>query len=199
MDGPKPFVLGATTKVNGDITQNIWVGARSARALEKSLGYGVGRLSAGWWVLLLTQALTPADFRFGGLTIRSGGRLGLPADTPAADRLRISVHDDMMGRMGEDAYRKLQTQTLASIPSKGAKRLVKVVPVQGNSKTMPPSQQYPMGGGGLQWTLNWPCQFLVAMSVDANGIARIPGYSTNLGESVPYEERAKLARYLNEA
>jgi hypothetical protein len=64
---------------------------------------------------------------------------------------------------------------------------------------MPPSQQYPMGGGGLQWTLVRPCRFLVAMSVDANGIARIPGYSTNLGESVPYEERAKLARYLNEA
>jgi hypothetical protein len=44
-----------------------------------------------------------------------------------------------------------------------------------------------------------PCRFLVAMTVDENSIARIPGFSAFLGESVQYEDRARLARYLNEA
>jgi hypothetical protein len=37
------------------------------------------------------------------------------------------------------------------------------------------------------------------MTVDENGIARIPSFSAFLGESALYEDRAVLMKYLNEA
>ncbi len=195
----KPLVLGTDVFLNGDITQNRWVGARSARELERSLGYGAGRLSAGWTVLLLKQVLQPEDFKFSGLTIRSGGRLGLPAESPAADKARRPVHDEVMDTIGAAGYRDRQLKALSEITQKEETRLVKVIPVTPHSDTLKPSEQYPMGGGGLQWTLIRPCKFLVAMTVDENGIARIPGFAAFLGESAKYEDRAKLAKYLNEA
>lgn len=186
--------------MSGDVTQNRWVGARSARALEQSLGYGPGRLSRGWTVLLLKQKLLPADFKFSGITLRSGGRLGLPGDTAAADRARQHVSDVIKIERGEAGYRDLQLKALASITDTGPDRIVKVIPVEGHSDTMAPRDQYPMGGGGLQWTLTEKCDFLVAMNVDENGIARLAdGFSGFLGESAGYEVRQRIARYLDQA
>ena len=194
-----PLVLGHEVLVSGDVTQNRWVGARSARELERSLGYGAGCLSSGWTVLLLKQTLRPEDFKFSGLTIRSGGRLGLPSNSVEADRIRPHVSDELIEKVGAKGYRELQMQALSTIPARGEGRLVKVIPATPHSETMRPSDQYPMGGGGLQWTLIRPCRFLVAMTVDENGIARIPSFSAFLGESALYEDRAVLMRYLNEA
>jgi hypothetical protein len=53
-----------------------------------------------------------------------------------------------------------------------------------------------MGGGGLQWRLVRPCRFQVAMTVDAQGIARIPGFSAVLSDSLAYDARARLARHI---
>jgi len=195
----KTLVLGELADISGDVTQNTWVGARSARDLEASLGYGAGRLAAGWWVLVLKQKLTPADFKFSGLTIRSGGREGLPAATEAADRARPHVHDQVLAARGPAGTEALQRSTLASIPETGAGRLVKVIPVTRHASGMAPDQQYPMGGGGLQWTLIRPRSFLVAMAVDENGVARIPGFSAFLGESARYDDRARLNSWLNDA
>jgi hypothetical protein len=188
--------------VKGDVTQNRWVGARSARELELSLGFGEGRLAQGWAVLLLKQTLQPADFKFSGLTLRSGGRYGLPAHSPAADQLRPTVHDGVMRDRGPVGYAELQRIALAGVTQTGPSRLVKVLPVTPHSPTMGPDEQYPMGGGGLQWTLIRPCDFLVAMTVDQNGnatIASTPPYSAFLGESATYDDRARLARFLDQA
>jgi hypothetical protein len=196
----KPLVLGHLASLTGDVTQNRWVGARSARALEQSLGYGPGRLSAGWKVLLLKQKLQPADFKFSGITLRSGGRLGLPGETMAADRARQHVSDVIMNERGASGYRDLQGKVLPSITDKGPDRIVKVIPVTPHSDSMAPSDQYPIGGGGLQWTLIKPCNFLVAMSVDENGIACLAdGFSGYLGESASYDVRQRIARYLDQA
>lgn len=195
-----PLVPGDHVLLKGDVTQNRWVGARSARALEQSLGFGPGRLAAGWTVCLLKQKLQPEDFRFSGITLRSGGRLGLPADTDADDRLRPHVHDVVMNERGAADYHALQSKTLSSITETGPDRIVKVIPATPHSAAMRPSEQYPMGGGGLQWTLIRQCNFLVAMSVDANGIARLAnGTSAFLGESAAYDVRAAVARYLDQA
>lgn len=202
MSGHKPLVLGSIVAMRGDVTQNRWVGARSARELERSLGFGAGRLDQGWAVLLLKQTLQPSDFKFSGLTLRSGGRYGLPANTPAADQLRPSVHDGVLAQRGPVGYVELQKIALASVTPKGPSRLVKVIPVTPHSTTMAPDEQYPMGGGGLQWTLLRPCDFLVAMTVDQNGnatIASTPPYSAFLGESATYDDRARLARFLDQA
>jgi len=202
MSGHKPLVLGSTIFLKGDVTQNRWVGARSASDLERSLGFGPGRLARGWAVLLLKQTLKPDDFKFSGLTLRSGGRYGLPAHTSAADQARPSVHDGVLADRGPAGYAELQRITLASVTPKGPSRLVKVLPTTPHSGTMPPDEQYPMGAGGLQWTLIKPCEFLVAMMVDQNGIATIastPPYSAFLGASATYDNRARLARFLDQA
>jgi hypothetical protein len=190
---------GARVFMKGDVTTNQWVLARSASELEKSLGFSAGRLGNGWTVLVLKQKLQPADFELSGLTLRSGGRLGLPASNPAVDKTRTRVSDEIMFERSSQGYERLQKQVLQSIPEKGDGRIVKVVPAIRHSNTLAPSEQYPMGGGGLQWTLVRDCEFLVAMTVDRLRIARIPGFSTILGEFVPYEDRAKLARYLMNA
>jgi hypothetical protein len=65
---------------------------------------------------------------------------------------------------------------------------------------MRPSDQYPIGGGGLQWTLVNPCKFLIAMTVDDVGIATVaanPPFPVFLGESATYEDRAKVAKVLD--
>lgn len=199
MIGPKPLILGSEVFLDRMITSNHAVGARSARDLEKSLGYAKGRLDAGWAVLLLKQKLTPEDFKFSGITLLSGGRSGLPATTWEADAQRPLVHDDMLREYGTAHYRILQEKKLAAIPEKGTHRLVKVVPVTPHDDEKSPAEQYPMGGGGLQWRLIRECRFLVAMTVDSSQIAYIPGFSIPLGESTKYDDRAKLRRHLDEA
>jgi len=151
---------------------------------------------------VLKQALLPPDFKFSGLTLRSGGHEGLPADTEATDMARRHVHDGVMAERGRTGYLDLQGRALATIAPKGPDRIVKVIPVTPHSTAMKPSDQYPMGSGGLQWTLIRPCEFLMAMAVDANGIAAVAGpppFSVFLGETPSYEDRARVARYLDAA
>ena len=195
----KPLVLGSLVTMRGDITTNAWVGARSARALEQGLGFGSGRLSAGWWILVLKQKLASPDFKFSGTTLRSGGRYGLPAANSHDDKLRPRIDAEMLREYGADGVEQLKKKFLARAAYEGPDRIVKIVPVTSHSNTMAPSEQYPMGGGGGQWTLIRECAFLVAVQVDANGIARTPSFSVFLGESAAYDERAKLERYIRQA
>ncbi len=115
------------------------------------------------------------------------------------DKARTRVSDEIMSERGSAGYRQLQQQVLQDIPEKGEGRVVTVIPATRHSNTLAPGEQYPMGGGGLQWTLVRVCEFLVAMTVDQWEIARIPGFSTVLGEFVPYDDRARLARHLMNA
>lgn len=191
--------VGSLINLRGDITTNTWVGARSARALEQSLGYGPGRLAAGWSILVMREKLAPSDFKFAGLTLRSGGRYGLPANDAAADKLRPHVYDEMLREYGADHVEKLKAKFLAQAAYQGPNRIVKVLPVTRHSDAIPPNEQYPMGAGGGQWTLMRACSFLVAVQVDNNGIARTPSFSVFLGESAAYDDRAKLNRYIESA
>ena len=137
--------LGARVHLAGDVTTLQAIGARSAQTLEKSLGFGHGRLAQGWSVLVLKQQLQPADFEFGGLTLRSGGRLGLPAQNPLSDVARPRVHDAILHERGRKGYTDLQKLTLRNIPEKGSQRLAKVIPTIRHSDKLPPHKQYPMG------------------------------------------------------
>jgi len=195
----RALVLGGTVDWDGDITENRWVSARSARNLEKSLGFGEGRLSAGWSILVLKQKLKPQDFIFSGLTLRSGGRYGKPADTQEEDDERLHVYEVMVKQYGAAEVDNMRLKALGGVAYTGPRRLVKVVPVTRHSKTEAPSKQYPMGGGGLQWTLKRKCEFLVAVRVDAHGNAMTPNFSVFLGESAAYMDRDRLARYIETA
>lgn len=199
MTSHAPLVLGSEVFRQGNVTQNTWVGPRPAHALEQSLGFEPGRLAAGWAVLVLKEPLGPLDFEFDGITLRSGGREGLPAASWEEDALRPRVHDRVLGEQGEPGYRRMQRWSLASIPETGPQRLVKVSPVTPHSQAVAPDRQYPMGGGGLQWKLIRPCRFLVAMTVDAGQIASVPGFTAYIGEGGNYDARARIARYLDSA
>jgi hypothetical protein len=155
-------------------------------------------------VLLLKQQLKPGDFEFDGTTLRSGGRLGLPAATGASDAARMRVHDQIMSQRGAAGYAELQQRILRGVRLYGPDRIAKVIPVTSHDSAMSPAAQYPMGGGGLQWTIkrDRPCNFLVAMQVDPNGTARCSDFEVSLtsgGFDQLQASRRKMREYLEMA
>lgn len=192
--------IGSTVPLFGDVTTLNWIDARQRGLIERHLGFGPGRLARGYHLAVLKALPLPSSFEFGGTTLNSGGRLGKPQATSAADRARVRIHDTIDGKRGGDGYRALQKQALAMASIIGPNRIVKVKPVIEHRDNVAPSTQYPMGGGGLQWKLLPPgLPFLVAMFVDAEGVADIPEGRFDLGPSAPYENRALVARWLQRA
>lgn len=194
------LILGRSSLFWGNVTTLNWIGTKPAADIETSLGFGAGRLSAGFFVLLLKERLAPEDFEFDGTTLRSGGRMGLPGATTAADERRLRVHDGMIAEYGRDGYRRMQQRALESAVISGPQRIAKVLPKIPHNEEMAPSQQYPMGGGGLQWKILRPGKlFLVAMFVDQNGIATLPDRTIDIRQSAPYQNRHDAMRYLQQA
>jgi hypothetical protein len=178
--------VGETDEFSGDVTTLNLIGPRPPAAIEKSLGFQAGRLAEGYWVVVLCDPLTPGDFQFSGTPMRSGGRLGLPAATAAADRLRPRVHDQILGERGTAGYEALQRQVLRTAMTFGPHRIAKVIPATRHSSTAAPSDQYPMGGSaGLQWTLVRKKKFLIAMQVGPDNTATTPGFTVSLAEGQP--------------
>lgn len=198
------LTIGELRGFTGNVTTLNWIGPRPAEEVERNLGFGPGRLSRGYWVILLKQALKPIDFEFDGNTLRSGGRFGLPATTATADSARMRVHDDIRNRLGQAGYLALQERALQLIQRTGPERIAKVIPVAPHDSNMAPSDQYPMGGGGLQWAIkkDRPCLFLVAMHVDRSGTATTPDFSVSLeagNSEALYANRVKIRKYLETA
>jgi hypothetical protein len=172
--------------------------------LEANLGYAAGRLAQGYYIALLIEPLRPDDFEFDGTTLRSGGRIGAPADNDADDRLRPRVSDEITRKRGSKGYADLQKSNLGMVRIKGASRLAKVLPVTPHDNTLPPNLQYPMGAGGLQWKIVPPGKkFLIALYVGSNGMADAGTFKVSLADGDPYQQlmdaRQKVARYLETA
>lgn len=194
------LVVGTTPQLSGNVTTLVWIAARAPRAVEQSLGYGSGRLAQGYWIALLKERLAPADFEFDGLTLRSGGRAGLPAASNAADAQRQRVHEQVLQERGEAGYQQLQRSALASVQLSGDHRIAKVIPVTPHNPALSPDVQYPPGAGGLQWKILPPGKrFLIALEVSPSGMATAPGFSVNIGPGAPYENRARVMQYLRAA
>ena len=195
-----PLTLGNTETISGDVTTLQWIKPGYEGDIERALGYHPGKLAQGYYILLLTRKPQPAEFEFSGTTLRSGGRAGLPAASDALDALRPKVHAEMQVKYGAAGYTDLQTNVLKTITIKGDQRICKVLPDLRHNPGMAPNDQYPMGGGGLQWTLKKPgIPFLVAVRVNANGTADMPmGVSVDLAKG-GYEARAKLRQYMTRA
>jgi hypothetical protein len=189
--------LGETVSLGGDVTTLQWI--KPGIELETCLarGYRIDRLSGGYQIAVLRQMPVPDDFIFSGTTLRSGGRLGLPKSDPDSDRQRRHVHDEMVKERGAEAVRQMRRAALSMISLQGAQRLVKVLPEIRDDPLMSPSEQYPMGGGGLQWTLVRPLDFLIAVQVYPDGTVRSKGFTLNL-KLGGYDARARLRRYLEQ-
>jgi hypothetical protein len=196
----EPLELGSVTHQRGTVTTLNAIAASSPWNVEEMLGYQRGRLSDGYAILLLKQTLTTGDFTFAGNTLRSGGKIGLPASDPSADRERVTIHDIVMNREGAERYRKLQLYALSQINLTGDRRIIRVYPFRRHDPDLAPNRQYPMGGGALQWELKIPKTFLVGMVVGKDKIARTAEpFEASFGEKVKYDDRARIYRYLESA
>lgn len=190
------ILLGQPITLTGNVTTLQWIKPGFETETEAALGFHRGRLAQGYWIMLLKQLPMPGQFAFDGTTLNSGGRLGLPAATEAADRLRPRVHDQLFARRGAAGYGDLQSRALAGARIQGEQRIAKILPGTRHDAAMAPAQQYPAGGGGLQWVITAPgLPFLAAAEVRADGTAAIPGKILDL-KSDGYAARATLRQYL---
>lgn len=192
-----------TPPIWGDITQlNALILASSVRTAA-NLGFHAHRLDAGFKILVLKRLPQTSEFQFGGNTLRSGGRYGMPAASQTADATRGRVHDSIEAERGSSGYADLQKTVLRDMQTTGPKRLVKVIPNTAHDPNMDPDKQYPIGGGFLQWTLLKPgISFFCAAEVGAGGVAKIPGRVLNLDTGnfrADYPQRAALQTYLQSA
>ncbi len=201
---------GDVKYMSGDVTTLNWIGPRPGGDIEVNLGFGGGRLAQGYYVAVLVEPLEVGDFEFGGTTMRSGGREGLPAGNSVTDQLRPRIHDNIVTQRGQVGYDDLQRRTLTTVQIKGPQRIAKVLPVTPHDNVMAPNLQYPMGGGGLQWKiLRKPNRlnpavdgkkFVIALHVDANGIADTGRFTVSLAGSQPfqalYDARRRVAQHL---
>jgi hypothetical protein len=197
---------GLPVRLPGDITTlNAIGGPRPPERIEDSLGFRRGRLARGYSLLLLTEPLAVDDFDFAGTTLRSGGREGLPAATPRLDSQRLHISNKMRLEEGEAEYVRKKQALLARVELKGANRLAKIRPVEKLEDGYSPAIEFPMGGGGLQWTIrkDRPKQFLVALFVTRDLQAITPRFRVSLAPDLPfqqlYDNRAQVARYLETA
>jgi len=188
--------LGQPVTLSGNVTTLQWIKPGAEAETEAALGFHRGRLSQGYWIFLLRQLPRPDQFRFDGTTLNSGGRMGLPAATPAADARRPAVHDRIVAQRGAAGYTDLQLRSLQNVQVQGEHRIAKVLPGTRHDALMAPSAQYPSGGGALQWSILPPgLPFLAAAEVRADGTVAIPGRVLDLA-SGGYAARAALRHYL---
>jgi len=194
-------VVGALEPFTGNVTTLNWINLLPPRLVERNLGYGQGRLSEGYCLLLLKEMLAPEDFEFEGTTLRSGGRVGLPGSDPSADLRRERVHDQILAARGKEGYRGLQRKVHYTIT--GPDRIAKILPAKRHNTLQAPDIQYPPGGGGLQWKLIGPKKFLVAMFIDESGFAHTRTTSVSLSAAQPHQtllaSKMQLMRYLRAA
>jgi hypothetical protein len=129
--------------MTGFFTKARFLRRQPASELERRLGYAPGRLAKGWWLLFLEQMPTPDDFEFMGYSYMSGGvSQGHVRPGPTAEQELKAGKYDVFRLAGPD-------------------RLAKVVPIGGESGSMP----YPPGSGFPQWKLIQPLPFGVWGSV----------------------------------
>jgi hypothetical protein len=192
--------LGGSFPISGDISTLNATGARAPALVERSLGFAAGRLAAGYWLLLLKQVPGIDDFIFGGTTLRSGGKLGLPGKSDAEDEARMTVDAQMRADYGPAGYLAHKKDAIGrSGFVYGPNRLMKIIPNTPHDSNLSSHDQYPMGGGSLQWKLVVPRPFFVAMRVAPDGLATTPTMSVQLLHGKPmdlYDNRARLIRYL---
>ena len=184
------LTLGQVEKLKGDVTRLASVAGRSPRRLEGVLGYGPGRLDKGYWIALLREPLRKAETKFSGLTLRAGGREGLPLGDPIADGERMHNHTQLLDKYGPMAVDRMLDELVGNpLTLTGDKRIIKVVPVTRHVGANP-AQEYPMGEGAPQFTLTDSHMFFVAVFVDERATATTAaGWSVSVADGAIRQPR----------
>jgi hypothetical protein len=158
-----PFALGERVRRKGFVTQLISVINQSPGELERRLGYAAGRLAGGWTLLFLKEAVGGDEFRYGGYTHFSGGLVGPPAQGDGRD----SVEDELGTLVGDvGALRRKRAEAI--FQTTGPRRIVKLLPADGEDPNLDAAGNYPPGSGVPQFILTQEKWFVVGAVVGAN-------------------------------
>ena len=189
--------IGSITQAKGCVTRLIDVNNRSQQELEDRVGFRRGRLAKGYYILVLKERLTPEDIQFFGYTYMSGGKHGLPSNDPAVERGRKSAEQALIEQLGQQGLKSLKAMRAREHQLSGSERLVKIIPEIRHDELMGPADQYPAAPGGImQLNLVRPKAFLVAAHVDPDNTFDIGSARIAILPGVPYENRRKVAAYL---
>lgn len=218
---------GSIEEMAGDFTQLAFMLAGGLlmgdqAKLENTLGYGRGRLEAGYWLLLLTEQPQPGDVTVAGWTSQSGGRVGLPAVTDTEDQARLLVSKTFRAHRHEEIDRNFalslatrdalkadsDAEALEAMANNvdilGILRAAKIFPATDHQDGMSPADQYPPGEGASQYKLHKKLKWFVAAQVQP-GEAWIvpPTWPPAHGLALPgvesYEDRAAIRKKLETA
>lgn len=195
---------GMVVRLQGDVTQLQAIAMATPEGVARQLGYAPSRMVRGYWICVLQFDDTQdkfvrrfaRDFIYAGTTLRSGGRMGLPAETAAEDRRREHVSDVLLRNYGQAGYDNVRHSDLYRITPKGHSRLIKVMPFVRHDPHMPPNVQYPQGGAHLQWTLTNPKPFVCAAKIDGSGMVSIGRDRFSIGPDAPEANHFRLLRHL---
>lgn len=191
-----------TVRLRGDVTQLQAIAMATPADISKRLGLAPERLVRGYWICLLKinriDEDLAKDFIYAGTTMRSGGRMGLPAMSKTKDQERLHSDRLLQRAYGKEGYRNAQLADFQRISERGHNRLVKIVTVVRHIDTMLPAIQYPSGGAHLQWTLINPRKFICGAFVDGAGLATTKAFLASIAPDAPQENFFKLERYLEQ-
>lgn len=180
--------------ITGFLTRLDWTIRSKTELIEDNLGYHRGRLSHGFYLLLLKELVRAEDFEFGGIAMFSGGRTGLPSNAPDLEKERRRISDVMKERDGKEHYDYMRGQHAKSYVLDGPERLVKIVPCLDHDPTMGAADQYPRSLYVTpQIILTKPKNFFVAAEIHG-GVWRLWN-----GVEINADLRADYTRPMREA
>lgn len=161
------YGTGEQAQLAGDITVASAISGFTPEMIERRLGFHRGRLSDGYCVLLVTQAITTADIRWSDRTRYAGGLQEVDVEMRPGQiqhflvpRLDI-VRGQKLVQHGNDSVvdRALDDLLNASLRQVGKAQangaLIKLVANIPHDDNMPSHIQYPNADAGNvpQWTL----------------------------------------------
>jgi hypothetical protein len=146
-----PASVGIEDSFSGNFTKARFLRGQSSSELERRIGYGPGRLAAGWWLLFLLERPTADNFEFGGYTHFSGSRIG----PPKLGNQRPHVEADLATLLGQAGLAATKARQIAALQLQGPERLAKVLPIA-------PGNDYPTGSGIYQCNIPRPLRCKVA-------------------------------------
>ena len=114
----------------GCITKEKYIAGRTAREIERILGYHVGRLAQGMFVVALVELPGLTQFELAAYSNRPAHRFEMPHD------LNIDI---------------IRREARSTWATEGFDRLVKVFPTIRHDASLDPDFQYPPGLGAPQW------------------------------------------------
>jgi len=157
---PNASSVGSESEFSGNFTLAKYIRGQSGAELERRIGYGPGRLAAGYWLLFALERPTADNFQFGGYTYFSGARIGHPSLGDSRPSVETGLETGLGGNPSLVAVKKKHVEQVQLF---GPDRLAKIIPVAAG-------QEYPVGSGIYQCNVPHPIRCKVAAFVGPGAV-----------------------------